>query len=74
MPDHLHVLLHGGKASADLLGFVKVFKHKTSFHFARHTGKRLWQTSFYDHILRGDEAPADVAWYIWLNPVRAGLA
>ena len=29
--------------------------------------------SFYDHILRDKDAPADVAWYIWLNPVRAGL-
>ncbi len=62
MPDHLHVLLQGTKAGADLLGFVKVFKHKTSFHFARRAGKRLWQTSFYDHILRGEEAPADVGW------------
>ena len=29
---------------------------------------------FHDHILRGEEAPADVGWYIWLNPVRARLA
>jgi REP-associated tyrosine transposase len=74
MPDHLHLLLQGSTPDADLLRFVKVFKHKTSFHFRAGTGNTLWQTSFYDHILRDDEAPADVAWYILLNPVRAGLA
>jgi len=74
MPDHLHLLLQGMTPNADLLRFVGVFKHKTSFAFRARTGKTLWQTSFYDHILRGNEAPADVAWYIWMNPVRAGLA
>jgi len=74
MPDHLHLLLHGTAPNADLLQFVKTFKHKTSFRFRVHFGKSLWQTSFYDHILRDEETPADVAWYIWLNPVRAGLA
>jgi putative transposase len=74
MPDHLHLLLHGASPEANMLYFVKAFKHRTSFRFAGHTGKKLWQTSFYDHILRDYETPADVAWYIWLNPVRAKLA
>ena len=74
MPDHLHLLLQATAPNANLLRFVKTFKHKTSFRFRAHIGKTLWQTSFYDHILRDGETPADIAWYIWLNPVRARLA
>ena len=73
LPNHLHLLLQGATPEADLQRFVRHFKHKTSFRFAARTGKKLWQMSFYDHILRGSEAPSDVAWYIWLNPVRAKL-
>ncbi len=73
MPDHLHLLVHGVAPDADLLQFVKTFKHKTTFLFLKHTGKTIWQTSFYDHILRPGEEPAKVAGYIWLNPVRAHL-
>jgi putative transposase len=73
MPNHLHVLAHGVSPDADLLRFVKALKHKTSFEFLKRTHQQLWQTSFYDHILRNCEAEQDVARYIWLNPVRARL-
>ncbi len=33
----------------------------------------LWQPSYYDHILRKDEAITDIAQYIFDNPVRKGL-
>jgi putative transposase len=49
------------------------FKQRTSHGFWVRNKKELWQVSFYDHILRDEDAPADVAWYICLNPVRAGL-
>lgn len=73
MPDHLHLLLQGNSLRADLLQLVEDFKHTTSRSFCEATGKRLWQVSFYDHILRKEDAPGNVASYIWLNPVRAGL-
>ena len=34
---------------------------------------RLWQPSYYDHILRRDEDILDVTRYIFNNPVRKGL-
>jgi REP element-mobilizing transposase RayT len=34
MPDHLHLLLHGTSPEANMLHFVKAFKHRTSFRFA----------------------------------------
>jgi putative transposase len=73
MPDHLHVLVQGNSRSANLLCFVKTFKHKTTFHFRATTGKTLWQISFFDHILRTAEDLSKTAEYILLNPVRGGL-
>lgn len=73
MPDHLHALVRGDSPSANLLSFVKTFKHKTTFHFRAKTGKTLWQISFFDHILRTAEDLSKTAEYILFNPVRAGL-
>jgi len=33
----------------------------------------LWQRSYFEHVLRDDEDPFQVARYILDNPVRAGL-
>jgi REP element-mobilizing transposase RayT len=74
MPDHIHLLAQGLKPSSDFLNFVKAFKIKTSREFANQTNEQLWQKNFYDHIVRPNESAESVAWYIWLNPVRAGLA
>jgi len=73
MPDHLHLLLQGSSLNADLMKFIDGFKQRTSHGFWARNMKELWQVSFYDHILRDKDVPAAVAWYIWLNPVRAGL-
>jgi putative transposase len=73
MPDHLHVLLQGDSPTSDLLCFVKMFKHKTTFYFRLKAGKTLWQISFFDHVLRTAEDLSKTTEYILLNPVRAGL-
>jgi len=70
MPDHVHLLV----ADRDVVEFVRLFKGRmTPLASSREPGRRLWQRSFYDHALRGDESPRDVAIYIWGNPVRAGI-
>jgi hypothetical protein len=53
---------------------VKIFKQVTAFRYKARTGQRLWQKAYYDHILRASDSLDGVAWYIWLNPVRAGLS
>jgi putative transposase len=70
MPDHLHFLAEGLDPACDLLHLVKSFKIKSSRDYAVHEPHILWQKGFYDHILRQDESPESVVWYIWLNPVR----
>jgi len=73
MPDHVHLLLEGLDPASNLLLFVKALKTKTSTPFERKTGQPLWQKKFYDHILRRNDSPDAIAWYIWMNPVRDGL-
>jgi putative transposase len=72
MPDHLHLLL-GGKEGSDLIKMIKQFKQLTGFHFKKETRKKLWQKSYYDHILRKEESIGRVVRYVLENPVRKGL-
>ncbi len=73
MPDHLHFLAEGAHKDAELLDFVGAFKKQTGFQFEAREKTPLWQYKFYDHILRHGSNPQAVCWYIWLNPVRAGI-
>lgn len=72
MPDHLHLLIQGSDNSR-LIPFIQKFKQLTGYRFKASTQERLWQRSFYDHVLRGEEDLGEVANYVWDNPVRAGL-
>jgi len=72
MPDHAHLLL-SGNGDSSLSGFVHHFKQLSGYHHKREHGAPLWQISYYDHVLRGDEDLLAAARYIWDNPVRAGL-
>jgi putative transposase len=73
MPEHLHVLAEGAEDWCDLLEFIRVFKLRTAFAFRRLHGRRLWEMSYYEHILRESDSVEAVATYIWWNPVRRGL-
>jgi REP element-mobilizing transposase RayT len=73
MPDHLHGLLDA-PADESLEDFVKLFKQVSGFRIKRLTGKPVWPVSYYDRILRKQDAIVDVAAYIWDNPVKHGLA
>jgi putative transposase len=73
MPDHLHFLAVGLTESSNLLNFVMHFKRRTTIAHAERLGTRLWQKKFFDHILRESEANSAVAFYVRMNPVRAGL-
>jgi putative transposase len=72
MPDHVHLLV-ATPPETSLIDFVKHFKQLTAYQFRRTHGTRLWQPRFYDHALRSDEDEERVAWYIWGNPVVAGI-
>jgi putative transposase len=72
MPDHLHLLVvvpEGGS----LKDFVRQFKQLSGYALKKVSGDFAWQVSYYDHVLRREEAILDVARYIWDNPVKEGL-
>jgi putative transposase len=73
MPDHFHILATGLEPTSDLLALVKHFKLTTSREYLKTSDRFLWQKKFYDYILRSGDDRAEVAAYIWMNPVRAGL-
>jgi putative transposase len=73
MPDHLHLLLEGLQETSDLQSFIHSFKQSTGFAYQSQFHTQLWQSRYYDHVLRRACDTETVAWYVWLNPVRKGL-
>jgi putative transposase len=73
MPDHVHLIL-GAAPSCDIVTFVGQFKNLAPREAWRLGVKgAFWQTSFWDHFLRGDERLAHAIEYVLNNPVRSGL-
>jgi putative transposase len=65
MPDHVH--------ASDMCSFANLAKQRTAYDYSQKTGERLWQPSYWDHVLRDEESTWDVARYICDNPVRRSL-
>ena len=72
MPDHVHILVEIGEG-VSLQKFARLFKQLSGYRLKQALDSFVWQTSYYDHVLRKDEAIAKVAAYIWNNPVEAGM-
>ena len=73
MPDHVHLLVEGNQADADLKQFIKSAKQYSGFYFSRKTEERLWQRYGFERVLRGEEGTWNVARYSVTNPIRSGL-
>ena len=73
MPDHAHALVEGTDAASDFESFCHHAKQLTSYAYKQKVGRRLWQPSYYDRVLRGEDGTWDVVAYIVQNPVRRGL-
>ena len=73
MPDHVHVLLEATAGDSDLRLLLNSWKQGTGYAYKRATGSRLWQSGYYDHVLRQDEDRLRVIAYLLGNPIRAGL-
>ena len=73
MPDHIHLLVEGTTTECDLLRFVSLAKQRAAYTFGQQHDQRLWQPSFYDHVLRDEESSLPFIRYIIENPLRSGL-
>jgi putative transposase len=74
MPDHFHFLAEGLAPTSDLLNLVLTTKMKSTRSYRQIASEPLWQKKFFDRVLRPSDSPEQIAWYIWLNPVRKGLS
>ena len=73
MPNHVHILLEimpvfetGGHRGPPLHKIIGQLKSYTTHQY----GQKLWQRSYYDHVIRGEQDYRDVWNYIETNPLR----
>ena len=73
MPDPVQLSL-GTSPTCDIGTFVGQFKNLAQREAWRRGIKgTFWQSSVWDHVLRGDERLEQVVEYVLNNPVRSGL-
>jgi putative transposase len=73
MQDHLHLVVRGRSASANLITFVKRAKQASGYRYARATGQRLWHTGYFERVLRDEDEHRAAVRYVLENPVAAGF-
>ncbi len=76
MPDHIHILTGPSdrEDAEPLPRFIQRFKSAATHRLWKlGIAGVVWQSSYYDHVLRKDENLEQVARYILGNPVRKGL-
>ncbi len=74
MPDHIHLVIRLGENSS-LPGCMKTFKSYTANRISKLTSASfpIWQDGYFDHRFRTDGKFFQVLFYVFWNPVEAGL-
>ncbi|MHB0965496.1 MAG: transposase, partial [Bellilinea sp.] len=72
MPNHIHMilLLTENSGSAARSPTVSTIINQLKGFITKQVGYSIWQTSFYDHIIRNDEEHRLVWDYIDANPIN----
>ena len=75
MPDHVHFFCTPSNEAKDLSHFMKFWKEWTSKRIIKicHLKGHIWESEFFDHLLRSEESYSQKWNYVYHNPVRAGL-
>jgi putative transposase len=75
MPNHVHFFCAPRGEANDLSIFIKFWKEWTSKKIRKACGidVNVWQSEFFDHLLRSEESYEQKWNYVFNNPVRAGL-
>ncbi|WP_404341339.1 REP-associated tyrosine transposase [Pseudoalteromonas mariniglutinosa] len=73
MPDHLHWLLQ--LQNKTLSEIMRQYKSMTTVKINKltHSQGQIWQTNYYEHLIRDESDLIHQARYIVANPLRAGL-
>lgn len=82
MPDHVHfiLLIAGDHTGSPLPQIIDWFKTMTTNEYIKGVkrglfprfDKRIWQRSFFDHIIRNEQDLYNARYYIELNPMKWG--
>ena len=70
MPD---LVVAAKSEQSDFRRFMSNWKQRSGYQFKQQTGERLWQDSYFDHVLRDDEQTQTAMKYVLENPVRKGM-
>ena len=78
MPNHVHILLHFQNTQAKLQAVMDWFKTMTTNAYIRMVkegnvpsfDKRVWQRSYYEHVVRNDVDLSEIQTYIQNNPLK----
>jgi REP element-mobilizing transposase RayT len=75
MPDHVHFFATAQTETKSLSAFMRDWKKWTarSMVAKKLSSAPIWQTEFFDHVLRSPQSYAEKWDYVRQNPVRAGL-
>ncbi len=76
MPDHVHFFASPGSGAKSLSAFIRDWKKWTTrrLHAGGLAPPIVWQTEFFDHVLRSADSYEEKWFYVRENPVRAGHA
>lgn len=67
MPNHIHfIIYHYKDGQTSISDVIRNFKSYTTHIY----GQKLWQRSFYDHIIRNENDYKHISKYIYENPAR----
>jgi len=83
MPDHIHLMLviperHIGRSLPDMMQWFKTmttneYIKKVKENVLKPFDKKLWQKSYYEHIIRDEKDYLDKTEYIINNPLKREL-
>ena len=74
MPNHVHLLVTPLVAVSKIMQSLKRFTAREANRILELTGQPFWQEESYDRLVRNDREFEKIAFYIEMNPVKAGLA
>jgi len=58
---------------SDIIGYFKFQSTKAINELSKNTGNKIWQRSFYDHVIRNEKELYEIRKYIEQNPVKWDL-
>lgn len=71
MPNHVHLILKVEKKGSDLFNAIGSFKAaSTRMIHEVDPELKIWQRSFYDHVIRNEKSYGKIWYYIETNPIK----